>query len=293
MIKSHLLYQLSYRSVGLGLAFLVGECKNFGSVLRSERMRILLLILALWVGPAGATSFYERPMEETVQESPVIVRVRVGRTYTDWSSSGDSGKRIYTYWEAQLLEVLKGKPSKTQGNLLIRELGGEKDGMGMHVSGTADFASGEDVVVMLGESNPDGSHDVWGMMMGKYNVVTTGDGELILTGPGLGSGEHVHGQNDPHSAPKALERWSLQRLRLVVRAQSGEPVGSAKPLLDREVRVLPSTPLPGSAPRPESTAAPALQPLETSGRESGRLSWMMGLGVILVVLLLRGRRRKP
>ena len=89
-------------------------------------------------------------------------------------------------------EVFKGA---AQGpKLTIRELGGEKDGIGMQIAGAAQFSRGEDVVVTLGPRNADGTYDVRGLMMAKYSLEKDEAGNEYLNGPGLDS--HAHDDDD-------------------------------------------------------------------------------------------------
>src|SRR5689334_6400670 len=79
------------------------------------------------VNPSFATTFYAQPFPETVQQAPIIVRGKTGASYADWSKTGEN-KNIYTYTDLQMTEVLKGK--QIGPSILIREMGGQKDGVG-------------------------------------------------------------------------------------------------------------------------------------------------------------------
>lgn len=201
-------------------------------------MTIGRAILAGWVGfavflpQAPATSFFERPFPESVKEAPVIVRGRVGAKKADWVLGSDGSKRIYTFWELRIDELIKGDTS-SKTSLLMRELGGEKDGVGMQVAGTADFSRGEDVVVFLGLQNDDGSHDLRGMMMSKFTIRRRDDGREILEGAALRSATHpglrghvLHGE-EGHEAPSPRPDWSLEDLRDLVKRQAAEGEESA------------------------------------------------------------------
>src|SRR6185312_17368613 len=75
-----------------------------------------------------STSFYGQPFSQTVDQAPVIVKGKVGMHYSDWGIDPDGIKRIYTYYELKVDEVLKG--SANNSRIIFRELGGEKDGIG-------------------------------------------------------------------------------------------------------------------------------------------------------------------
>lgn len=271
--------------------------------------------LALLLFPmvsALATSFVDRPFPDTVQEASTIVRGKVGASYADFGKATDGSKRIYTYYELQLEEVVKGKAS---GNsLVMRELGGEKDGVGMHIPGASQFSRGEDVVVMLGDRNADGSYDIRGLMMGKYNIERDSSGKEVLVGPGISGGGHAHeegaSENDQgHSGPVSGpgSKWTLESLRQLVRSQGGAPEGQVSqqnPSVAASPQAggaTPQTPASPAAPRlqtstPEEAKAAQPQPVIES-RESGA-SWpkwalgigLIGLGVFAAWVLKRGKR---
>src|SRR6478735_8958545 len=106
---------------------------------------VAVALLVSLVSPAGATTFYERPFPETVYDAPIIVRGHVAGKNTDWGVGIDGVKRIYTLYDLDLDEILKGPLAG--GRVRMRELGGQKDGLGMQVAGTSKFSQGEEVVV--------------------------------------------------------------------------------------------------------------------------------------------------
>jgi hypothetical protein len=219
------------------------------------------IFLASWVSSpsARATTFMPRPLPSHVQDAPLVVRGKVGNHYADWSETSDGGKRIYTYTEIQVAEVFKGKVGGP--SVIARELGGEKDGIGMQVSGTAQFERGQDVVVLLGDRNSDGSHDVQGMMMGKFDVVRDAQGREMLAGGALIEGAHFAGM--PGQANEKRE-WSLQDLRDLVAAQGSAPA-APRPSARAPGKTAASLSSSASplvhAPRPEASgrSAPGLQ----------------------------------
>jgi hypothetical protein len=162
-----------------------------------------------------ATSFVDQPFPDTIQDAPIIVRGKTGQPYSDWGRGFDGNRRIYTYNELEIREVFKGSPSGKK--VLLRELGGEKDGIGMEVSGASKFSAGEDVVVMLSEKNSEGSYDIRGLMMGKYNIQRNTQGEEILAGPGISSQSPNEGSQNDTQPPSD---WTLNKLRAVILAQA-------------------------------------------------------------------------
>lgn len=230
--------------------------------------------------PTQATSFYPQLFSVAVQAAPVIVRGTVGLKHPEWGDDTTGTKQIYTYYELQVKEPIKGNvPDQT---LSMREMGGEKEGIGLQIPGTANFSTGEDVVVLLRERNTDGSFNVDGMMMGRLSVQTDSDGNETLQGPAF--------MHQPHSPsgeqPKA--QWSLKDLRELVRKQDLEsPAQTSQP----QTRTTQLTPVsatstqnlnPSSAPTPD-TPAPELQLAPATGESQFswfRMVWILALGIL-------------
>src|SRR4051812_41609045 len=193
-------------------------------------------ILAIWMlflglSQAQATTFVQQPFPQTVGEAPVIARGKIGRGVSDWVTFPDGQKRIYTFFELHDAEILK-PPAESQNpgqkTLAIRELGGTKNGIGMQVAGAAQFAEGEDVVVFLNDRNADGSYDVRGMMMGKYQVHKQPDGQETLSGPGLAGGPAGSIVTDDavdraQAGPSGASPWTVDRLRQLIDTQKSNP----------------------------------------------------------------------
>lgn len=190
---------------------------------------IPLLFGLPFLASAFASSFYERPFPDTVRDTSTIVRGKIGKSETQWTTLPDGSKHLFTYYEVDVSEGFKGGPS-AGAPIRIRELGGTKDGVSLNVSGTAGFEKGEDVVVMLGDANAqvDGAYPVSGMMMGKFNLEKGADGKEYLRGPGIGSTVQP-GLRNEHSGAQAAS-VSLDRLREIVRSQASEPRASPSPL---------------------------------------------------------------
>ncbi len=196
-----------------------------------------LILLAPYA--ARATTFIDRPFPESVKDAPAIVRGLVGKSHAEWASGDDKNQRIYTYYEIAVSEAIKGDVER--GPLQIRVMGGEKDGVGMQVSGSPQFSAAEEVVVFLGARNQDRSRDLWGLMMGKFQVIRDPEGKDRLEGPGLGQGDS-----------RTQSKWTLASLRKVVAEQDGV----------REIPVVSKTIAPPASPAPE---APQLQPSPIEG----------------------------
>lgn len=268
------------------------------------------LLMALFV-PALclATTFIERPFPEVVQDSPVIVRGRVGMSYTDWVKGEENSRRIYTFYELLLDEVVKGQGQVPQGlrSIVFRELGGEKDGVGMQVAGSAQFDKGEDVVLLLGNRNSDGSYDLRGLSMAKFNIERDSEGHESLVGAGISSmapseGMKVRDVGDAHGHNHAKTdggRFGMEALRHLVKSQTSEPgTGAGANSVQKQPAKAEGT---ESTKEVDSNKSPASQ-LQTSsagdGAEGSRstvslsLLFRVGLAAALLLGLLVWLKRR-
>lgn len=257
---------------------------------------LLFILFFLFADAAKATSFVDQPFPDTVQEAPVIVHGRVGTSHADWSTGQDGTRRIYTFFDLEVLEVLKG--AAPGNSLTMRELGGEKDGLGMQVAGSAQFSPDEDVVVFLGPRNSvDNSYDVWGMSMGKYNLNKGEDGQEYLQGAGIsGSDDHVLLGGQPDT--QRPQKWTLDALRRLVQAQASAPPKPTPSTNTPRTPIISPAPATGNSPLPQGTegAAPGLQTSSTSapgmpatGGE-GHLPWLGillgGIGIVAALVFM-------
>lgn len=247
---------------------------------------------------AQATTFFEQPFPETVEQAPNIVRGRVGMSYSNWAVGSDGTRRIYTYTELLLDETLKGNPSgKT---IVIRELGGEKDGVGMRIAGSAQFDRGEEVVVLLNDAGSDGSFDVNGMMMGKYNIERDTNGVEYLVGAGIketigeapeSNPEGNHDKHD-HNDTGSEKKWTLEAFKQLIQKQAKnrqpEKNSNKNESLSKDAQIA-NTPKTTTA----VDSAPPLQPKQ-EGVPSTPWYWiitglfsLLGVGILIAV-----RKRK-
>ncbi|MDX2039919.1 MAG: putative Ig domain-containing protein [Acidobacteriota bacterium] len=86
---------------------------------------------------------------------------------------------IFTYVTLRVQEVFKGK--LTQGDIIIKEPGGQFGNKGSLIFGTAEFKVGEDVLLFL-DTWPDGSLRVYNWFLGKYSIIgsRTPSGQMIV-----------------------------------------------------------------------------------------------------------------
>lgn len=253
-------------------------------------MSISILFISIFLALAPtihATTFIERPFPEAVQDAPIIVRGKINSKHAEWVNGIDGTRRVYTYYDLAVSEAIKGLTTRSGEVLQIRSLGGEKDGMGMIVSGTAQFQLGEDTVVFLSERNSDQSFDVRGLMMGKYNVRQDSDGQEYLVGPGVIP--HAHEQRSQSDSTPA-KKWALQDLRNLVKQNASEtetpqitPQNEKKNYPSASVQQIP----------PSEPASPLQStPSEAAGTpdaetEESSWGWLQG-GLIVGALIFAG-----
>jgi hypothetical protein len=156
--------------------------------------RSFTFLLALGALVASASVVVFETIDDMARRVPLIVRGRVARTVSGW----DEGQsRIWTWAEITVTDTVKGKPP--QGLLLVRQPGGEVDGLGQFVAGVARFREGEDCVLFL-EADPIEKH-VWrptALAAGKVDLVVD-RGQTIAVRNTAGLGFAVKG-------PRKVER---------------------------------------------------------------------------------------
>ncbi len=161
-----------------------------------------------------------RPLKDVVNEAVYIVRGQTQDNYTSWGK-GELSRSIFTFTNFTITEVLKGDLKETK--IVLRQPGGAKDGIEMHVPGAAGFARGEDIVVLLSPKNQDdGSYDVPGLVTGKY-LVTERDGKTFLENS-MGGGAFY----DPQKAAGTLSYNSMLPYDAFKKLARGEPVPEAQ-----------------------------------------------------------------
>lgn len=244
---------------------------------------LFFLPWALTLSVGHATSFAPQDFPKAVQDAPIIVRGKIGMSYADWGKDDNGIKTVYTYLELHVSEVFKGSPHGLSPpsfpHLMIREMGGEKDGIGVEVTGTSHYGRGEDVIVFLREKNGEGSFDVQGMMMGKYNLQKEADGTEFLVGAAF----------MPTSTPTdshLTKKWTLDALRHLIQTQAvsmnlkGSPRSKTPPPESSTLPQAPQPPFNSRLESPVSGASPAPISSEEALTESN--SFPVGLGLMLL-----------
>jgi hypothetical protein len=128
-----------------------------------------------------ATTFTSFPLVRQIEGAEYVVRGVVGAR--EMRLEPQSG-RPYTYWNLAVTDAFS--DAKLDGEIAIRQPGGEVGGMGYRVEGAADFQEGEDVIVLLRDTE-ESAKEVVGLVSGKVRVVRDEQGKERLEN-GLGAG---------------------------------------------------------------------------------------------------------
>lgn len=108
----------------------------------SSAVAVAALIAAVALPALGATVLH-LSFEDLAARSHVVVRAQVkGSTARLDRKAG----RVSTYTELSVLEAIKGAPGR---KVVVRQPGGEAEGIGQQVAGAARFTVGDEVVLFL------------------------------------------------------------------------------------------------------------------------------------------------
>lgn len=118
--------------------------------------------------PSFASSFERIAPEKFVSEAPILVRGVTGKSHSDWGKDNSNQRKIFTFTDFEVQEVLKGKVS--QNRIVLQELGGEADGVGLQIEGAAQFNPDENIIIALAPTPTEGTYRVYGMTLGKITI---------------------------------------------------------------------------------------------------------------------------
>lgn len=156
-------------------------------VLNRQNRKLALLpgLLLLAASIAAATMV---PRMDLASLTSTSGRILHGTVVKRWSAWSESGRHIWTHYEIQVSETLKGLP---QAVFTLSEPGGIVGNTGMSISGVPEFQVGDEVVVFSFQT-PSGYWRVRGYGQGKYEVAThesgvrtvrNSPGEIVLIDP--------------------------------------------------------------------------------------------------------------
>lgn len=248
--------------------------------------------------PVPATTFGPVPLAGQLDHAQYVLEGRVVSRRVELERS--SG-RPHTYWGLAISKQLKGNTLPQE--ITLRQPGGEVGEVGYQVAGAAQFASGEEVIVMARDTNEAPSvKDVVGLSSGKYVVENGGKTVRSALGGALAL---------PDGTPMSLREFEA----FVERARSGRLTDGDRRIIlrpERHFHTAEDTIHPGakdSAPFPvqggtheeEPNPANSLQktlslPEESHEGHEGAQRWPWIAGITLVLaglgLLIFGFTRK-
>ncbi|MGZ6057969.1 MAG: hypothetical protein ACXWLP_00810 [Myxococcaceae bacterium] len=123
---------------------------------------LLVALLLTGTVPALASTALQLGLSGLTAQASDVVHARVVSSTPAWT--GDH-RRIVTRLEVEVLETWKGSAA---GRLTVVQPGGEVDGIGQRVTGVAQLAQGEELVLFLERRGP--YHQVVGLAQGVYRV---------------------------------------------------------------------------------------------------------------------------
>lgn len=138
-------------------------------------MRLLLLVLtvAVLAIPAQASTVIAESIEEMAVASPLVVHARVVAAQSGWDAAH---RRLWTWTELEVREPIKGAGVGT--TILVKQPGGEADGIGQAVAGAARFVVGEELVAFLEPSDEPRIFQVRGLSAGKVRLERRGSEQV-------------------------------------------------------------------------------------------------------------------
>lgn len=162
-------------------------------------------------------------LEQMVESSERIVH---GRSVRSWSAWDADHRIIWTHYEIEVSDSLKGEPVRT---MVVSEPGGAVDGMELTIAGMPRYGAGEEMVMFLYRT-PIGLWRARGLGQGKYAVVKDGDGAVRVHAD-LGGAVVI----EPNGTPTAvgtdlrqLDGMPLDQVKLRIRALANRPAKGAK-----------------------------------------------------------------
>jgi hypothetical protein len=155
------------------------------------RVLLLLATSALWAADVPP----RLSLDQLTAQSDAIVAGRVTRS---WADMDPENRFIWTHYEIQVRDTLKGAPHPT---VVISEPGGVLNGLQLQVSGSTRFADGEEVAVFL-----------YRTPIGYMRTTNYGQGKFTLAADGT-----VHVSRLAHgTGVESLEgaKWNVMRARV-------------------------------------------------------------------------------
>lgn len=157
--------------------------------------RATLLVLAvLFCGASWATLVPTMTLEDLASQSQSVVHGKVMRTWSAWDNSQQV---IWTHYEVEVSDSLKGP---AQSKLVVSEPGGTVGETSMLIAGTPVYEVGEEIVLFT-EATPIGYARTCGWGQGKFRVSAAQDGTRKVVASTRGTVELVESADKKQNAP--------------------------------------------------------------------------------------------
>src|SRR6476469_7631827 len=139
--------------------------------IRTGVMRLVVCVFSLVMSlvPSGAATLSRLSLDDMINQSTAIVRVRVSGSYTAWR-----GPVIYTYYRTQILERWKGNVDSAVDVALP---GGIVNGSRQDCPGTPQLNDGKEYLLFLWTSR-NGLTQIIGLTQGLFDLSQDGNGIL-------------------------------------------------------------------------------------------------------------------
>ncbi len=157
----------------------------------------------------GATVVPRMSLGEIADSSERVIHGVVTRKWSAWD---DSRRYIWTHYEIQIRDTLKG-PAGTR--FTISEPGGMVGDVGMHLSGAPEFRAGDEIIVFAYQT-PIDYWRVRGYSQGGF-IVNPGEDGLQLVAPLAPAGLKLVGVPSGESPPFATTGLELGKFKSQVR----------------------------------------------------------------------------
>jgi hypothetical protein len=168
---------------------------------------VLALVLAFCGMPLQSATLERLTLNDMVVKSTVVVRGKVLS-----SSTAVTGGLIYTHYQIQVIESLKGRNG---GVLDVAVPGGVANGIRQSVSGAPEFQPGDDYVFFLWTSKA-GVTQVIGLTQGLFRVTGSGADPAIARSPShelmLDAHTHRPVKDEPLNMPLSELRSTISEI---------------------------------------------------------------------------------
>lgn len=156
------------------------------------RLRLASTVLAVAAAGLQATTLQQLTVDEMIQQSTAIVHVKVTS-----SSAAMRGRSVYTFYQFQTLETLKGTAPAE-----VAVPGGIAGSIRQEVAGAPMLNTGGEYVIFLWTSNS-GLTQVIGLSQGLFHVAQDASGNTVLVRAAL-SGATILNKSGQVQNPAAV-----------------------------------------------------------------------------------------